>query len=85
MRSIFPRINDHRNEAGLVLLPFRCQIHFFDHRHLAATPGPVTYQATLAFFGLCHTFFHLPPNRVTVHLCVISMSSPCLDWAGPDT
>ena len=67
MRSIFLEFNDPRNEAGLlVLLPFRCQIHFFDHRHLA-TPGPVTYQATLAFFVLCHTFFHLLPNRATVY------------------
>ena len=50
--------------------------------------GRVTYQATLAFFGLCHKLLSFTCSRIAsqfIHLCVISMSSPCLDWAGPDT
>ena len=79
-----PRINDHRNEVRLlVLLPFRCQIDSFDHRHLAMSPpGPVTYQATLAFFILCRTCSRIAPQFISLS-CVISRSS-CLDWAGPD-
>jgi hypothetical protein len=71
-----PRMNDHRNEVGLlVLLPFRCQIHFFDRHHLAMSPGPVTYQAALAFFILCCTYSQIAPQ-------VLSLCPGHLAWIG---